>query len=1676
MSDLDKLEKKYEKGSKAKEIRNLAEQLRTHDGLPARKNADGSYSTELSITVTDPRLNRGRPTNIPSLWGGKEVDEDAAVSNALKSNKKYRSFASIAEAETAAKARSNAGGASADAEIPFNPDTKRAFESRKETLESIIRSAKQATAGFRSQWSGLDDEGKVGMGKGTPGIYYNTVALPALAGVVDEKYAPDFAVEADKKAGKIKEAVRKDMGINEPRGPLEHFSYAGGEMIGQIPVPGAWMNKIVGGVKKLGTTGKIAAAPVEYLTPTVDPRALNYGIGTTFGGTLGTVLEEEPTKKALGGLIQKYENGGKVGRVKSFFSAVDQAIDTLKQKKGTGEQILKQLEATPGVKKEELEARGIKQKLQASPKITQEELQKVAKQNKPSIPKRIKLGQGIDPDWQPRLEKHLQEAFDELNIQPVVDPNTGQNFGFMHPETGEILDRKAVRALTPEELGLPVNPETGKIPLDDKESSRLYLNVRQAVDEADQQFNLALNETKTKFGNFSKSGGKDNYREILLQNQDEQVPGAPAISQRIDELLKSNPETEEQAKAINEELDSLLDKISSKRQNFTAGHWNQPNVMAHYRVSDMTGPNGEKVLYVDEIQSDWHQKARDSRKREIKRLVNQESDSIRNQAMEELTNANDPALKYTYDTWHNHFLDSGTSPEVAASVAKQRAADTYFKMPENAAKLKAAQLRIKKERTAQLEKEVDENFGYKTPEDDEKLYQLNSQIERIRNTGLTTEELKDYFQPGKIVPSYGGKDKVLSFNSGENSEAFKQSYERKLAQARSAGVDEAAAEGWARRRALADAGDGWSVTVIEVDPATGQPRRGAGQRTHNTSPGSHVVEELRQQTAALESKVPDAPFKKNWHELAVRDILDLAAKEGYDKVAFSPGVEQVKRYASGLRQAVDEIQFGVHEDGSLFITGTKGSNPVFNGRVIGDTFIDGQAEGKSLSEVFGSNIAKQIEDQAPDLQEQMKSFRGIEMPDDKDAGDLLWQYGDKMTDDQRAWLRDFSERWELDVDDTPAGESMAGTMTEEYTNWLRNNRLKISPSDKPPISRISGENLTIGGEGMKSFYDKRLPDYVKEYGKKEFKAPTSYLEFKGTESPKNWSARDVQAEMDRIDDMDRMDLMERAQDITQTRATEALARRGITPDTPNIDWQDVLWDEMDNHMDEAHGIALRELAVQNLTENAGKTPGLRTFSIDVTPEMKEKINTQGQRLHGFVAPQILPPLAAGAAGAEYVRQSVQQPPAEPQEPPQEQAQEPPEEPQAFQKGGKVGSMKDAAESLLRVLHGSPTKVRLDKEKNLDVTTDESYAMKRARDKMEMFGQSGPPMLNKFDVPAAKMLRFQETYSPEDVALMRRFFNRLPEGKSMTGEEIYDTAGGKDFVMEGIAKAGGMAGYERPAGGSGGVGNWYRVTDQEALTRKARGGLIQGYADGGAKGGKVDLARRGILGLSRLFEEPAQTANLPAVIPTAPAAKVPEATSPLSQLVQKTAETPMSRRDVLKKAGNVAISQAAKGVVPMALKEAVLEAIPIKVSPVGNVENAVKNLYINQMFDNFYDDAAGHGGTLFEAYESFLPFISQSLSKSEKKAIEKARDLFYEYGEDEIPSRIYDRISKGVDILQEKISEKGNDIPIKDVLSPDMYKMSLEDMKDYGVEITPDMVEQLRKTEWAPDVFHEFDTP
>lgn len=44
----------------------------------------------------------------------------------------------------------------------------------------------------------------------------------------------------------------------------------------------------------------------------------------------------------------------------------------------------------------------------------------------------------------------------------------------------------------------------------------------------------------------------------------------------------------------------------NRKADPASGHWNQPNVLAHVRAKDRTGPNGEKILHIEEIQSDWH--------------------------------------------------------------------------------------------------------------------------------------------------------------------------------------------------------------------------------------------------------------------------------------------------------------------------------------------------------------------------------------------------------------------------------------------------------------------------------------------------------------------------------------------------------------------------------------------------------------------------------------------------------------------------------------------------------------------------------------------------------------------------------------------------------------------------------------------------------------------------------------------------------------------------------------------------------------------------------------------------------------------------------------------------------------------------------------------------------------
>lgn len=44
--------------------------------------------------------------------------------------------------------------------------------------------------------------------------------------------------------------------------------------------------------------------------------------------------------------------------------------------------------------------------------------------------------------------------------------------------------------------------------------------------------------------------------------------------------------------------------------NFISGHWDTTNVLAHVRFNERTDADGKRVLFIEEVQSDWHQKGR----------------------------------------------------------------------------------------------------------------------------------------------------------------------------------------------------------------------------------------------------------------------------------------------------------------------------------------------------------------------------------------------------------------------------------------------------------------------------------------------------------------------------------------------------------------------------------------------------------------------------------------------------------------------------------------------------------------------------------------------------------------------------------------------------------------------------------------------------------------------------------------------------------------------------------------------------------------------------------------------------------------------------------------------------------------------------------------------------------
>jgi len=138
--------------------------------------------------------------------------------------------------------------------------------------------------------------------------------------------------------------------------------------------------------------------------------------------------------------------------------------------------------------------------------------------------------------------------------------------------------------------------------------------------------------------------------------------------------------------------------------------------------------------------------------------------------------------------------------------------------------------------------------------------------------------------------------------------------------------------------------------------------------------------------------VPDAPFKKNWHELAMKRLINYAAENGYDSVAITPGVEQAKRY--DLSKHVSEISYGTNPDGSYSLTAIdKNGRPVISKASISQSELE-DTVGKEMSKKIVEGQGKEYP--AGSASEGKKSLSGLDL---QVGGEGMLGFYDKILPD-----------------------------------------------------------------------------------------------------------------------------------------------------------------------------------------------------------------------------------------------------------------------------------------------------------------------------------------------------------------------------------------------------------------------------------------------------------------------------------------------------------------------------------------------------------------------------------------------------------------------------------------------------------------------------------------------------
>jgi len=180
------------------------------------------------------------------------------------------------------------------------------------------------------------------------------------------------------------------------------------------------------------------------------------------------------------------------------------------------------------------------------------------------------------------------------------------------------------------------------------------------------------------------------------------------------------------------------------------------------------------------------------------------------------------------------------------------------------------------------------------------------------------------------------------------------------------------------------------------------------QRTIHQDPKTKTYEALRarlkdinQEQSDMEQRdrAPDAPFKKNWHELALKRMLRYASENNYDMIGWTTGEQQAERY--GLSKQVDKIETQRWEKDAYLVITYK-DNREIDKRTLSD---------KGMEEFIGKDLAKKIIEEKEDI----KTWQGLDL---KVGGEGMKGFYDTMIP---SFLNKFTKKWGGKVGDVKLG-------------------------------------------------------------------------------------------------------------------------------------------------------------------------------------------------------------------------------------------------------------------------------------------------------------------------------------------------------------------------------------------------------------------------------------------------------------------------------------------------------------------------------------------------------------------------------------------------------------------------------------------------------------------------------